>query len=71
MATVYRKHRVVLESEKIPKDDLAYIEAILNEKANRISQMLKGIYTSAYHKFYIDEIYLFITKKIVNVSSKL
>jgi len=26
---------------------------------------LKGLYTAAYHKFYIDEIYLFITKKVI------
>ncbi len=36
-----------------------------NEKANNISVVLKGIYTSAYHKFYFDEIYLFITKKLI------
>ncbi|MES1225104.1 MAG: NADH-quinone oxidoreductase subunit L, partial [Bacteroidota bacterium] len=26
---------------------------------------LSGLYQSAYHKFYIDELYLFITKKIL------
>ncbi len=36
-----------------------------NAKAQAFSYMLKGIYTSTYNKFYIDEIYLFITKKIV------
>ena len=27
--------------------------------------MLNGLYNSAYHKFYIDEIYVFITQKII------
>ncbi len=36
-----------------------------NEKPDRIAASLSGLYTSAYHKFYIDEIYLFITKKII------
>ncbi|MEI6816715.1 MAG: NADH-quinone oxidoreductase subunit L [Bacteroidota bacterium] len=36
-----------------------------NEKANNISVALKGIYTYAYNKFYFDEIYLFITKKLI------
>lgn len=36
-----------------------------NNKPDRISEMLGGIYRSAYRKFYIDEIYLFITKKVV------
>jgi NADH-quinone oxidoreductase subunit L len=31
----------------------------------RFADGIKGIYTTAYHKFYIDEIYLFITKKII------
>ena len=31
----------------------------------RMANGLKGLYTGAYHKFYIDELYLFITKKIV------
>lgn len=30
-----------------------------------ISQKLGGIYQAAYHKFYIDELYLFVTKKIL------
>jgi len=36
-----------------------------SEKAERISQSLGSLYKAAYKKFYIDEIYLFITKKIV------
>jgi len=27
--------------------------------------LFRGIYKAAYHKFYIDELYLFITKKII------
>jgi NADH-quinone oxidoreductase subunit L len=30
-----------------------------------VANGLKGLYQGAYHKFYIDEIYLFITKKVV------
>jgi NADH-quinone oxidoreductase subunit L len=36
-----------------------------SSKADSISQSLGGLYKTAYRKFYIDEIYLFITKKIV------
>lgn len=31
----------------------------------RMADGMKGLYRSAYHKFYIDELYLFITKKII------
>ena len=31
----------------------------------RISKGLGGFYTAVFHKFYFDEIYLFITKKII------
>jgi len=34
-------------------------------KAEKISQSLGGLYKAAYRKFYIDEIYLFITKEII------
>jgi NADH-quinone oxidoreductase subunit L len=34
-------------------------------RADKISTALGGLYRTAYHKFYIDEIYLFITKKII------
>ena len=34
-------------------------------KAEKLSQSLGALYKAAYKKFYIDEIYLFITKKIV------
>jgi len=36
-----------------------------NELPERISISLKGIYQSAYRKFYVDELYVFITKKII------
>ena len=36
-----------------------------SNRANAISEKLSGIYKAAYKKFYIDEIYLFITKKII------
>ena len=36
-----------------------------NEKPARIASTFGGIYQAAYNKFYIDEIYLFITKKIL------
>ena len=38
---------------------------IENDKPNKLAASIKGIYTSAYHKFYFDEIYLFITKKVI------
>lgn len=36
-----------------------------NDKPASIAASLNGFYKAAYHKFYIDELYLFITKKIV------
>jgi len=36
-----------------------------NDKAEKIAATLGGLYQSAYKKFYIDEIYLFITQKII------
>jgi len=36
-----------------------------NDIANKISSALGGAYKAAYNKFYIDEIYLFVTKKIL------
>jgi NADH-quinone oxidoreductase subunit L len=36
-----------------------------SDRAQRISNSLGGLYRTAYRKFYIDEIYLFITKKII------
>lgn len=36
-----------------------------NEKPNKITSAFGGLYKAAYQKFYIDEIYLFITRKII------
>jgi NADH-quinone oxidoreductase subunit L len=36
-----------------------------NDRPERIANALSSFYTAAYHKFYIDEIYLFITKKVL------
>ncbi len=36
-----------------------------NDKPAKITQALGGFYRAAYHKFYIDEVYLFVTKKIL------
>jgi NADH-quinone oxidoreductase subunit L len=36
-----------------------------NDKPARITATLGGLYQSAYRKFYIDEIYFFITKKVL------
>jgi NADH-quinone oxidoreductase subunit L len=32
---------------------------------DRVAKSLKGLYTATYNKFYIDEVYLFVTKKII------
>jgi NADH-quinone oxidoreductase subunit L len=36
-----------------------------NSKPDKFASSLRGLYKTAYHKFYIDEIYLFITQKII------
>lgn len=36
-----------------------------NEKPAKLAASLSGLYKSAYHKFYIDELYLFVTKKVL------
>jgi NADH-quinone oxidoreductase subunit L len=36
-----------------------------NSRPDTVASKMKGLYKAAYHKFYIDEIYLFITKKII------
>jgi NADH-quinone oxidoreductase subunit L len=36
-----------------------------NSKPEKFAASLRGLYKAAYHKFYIDEIYLFITQKII------
>lgn len=36
-----------------------------SNKPQQVSTALGGLYKAAYHKFYMDELYLFITKKVV------
>jgi len=36
-----------------------------NDVPNRITKSLGILYTATFHKFYIDEVYLFFTKKII------
>lgn len=36
-----------------------------NDKSDKLAASFNGFYKAAYHKFYIDEIYLFITKKVL------
>jgi NADH-quinone oxidoreductase subunit L len=36
-----------------------------NNRPDKFAASLSGLYKAAYHKFYIDEIYLFITQKII------
>jgi NADH-quinone oxidoreductase subunit L len=36
-----------------------------NNKSDKVATALGGFYTAAYKKFYIDEVYIFITKKII------
>lgn len=36
-----------------------------NERSDKMAATLGGIYKTIYHKFYVDELYLFITKKII------
>ena len=36
-----------------------------NERSDKMAASLGGIYKTIYHKFYVDEIYLFVTKKII------
>ena len=36
-----------------------------NDKPDRIAASLSGLYKAAYHKFYIDELYMFITQKLI------
>ena len=36
-----------------------------SDRSDKIAVSLRGLYKAAYHKFYIDEIYLFITKKVL------
>ena len=37
----------------------------LNPMPQKMANGMRGLYSGAYHKFYIDEVYLFVTKKMV------
>ncbi|MEO5683668.1 MAG: NADH-quinone oxidoreductase subunit L [Chitinophagaceae bacterium] len=43
----------------------AYLFRYKNERPEKYSGQLGGLYKAAYSKFYIDELYVFITKKII------
>jgi NADH-quinone oxidoreductase subunit L len=43
----------------------AYLYRVASDRPARAAAAFRGLYTFAYHKFYIDEVYLFITKKII------
>ncbi|MBS1666529.1 MAG: NADH-quinone oxidoreductase subunit L [Bacteroidetes bacterium] len=43
----------------------SYLYKTANTRPQAIAHSLGGLYQTAYKKFYIDEIYLFITKKII------
>ena len=36
-----------------------------NDRPGKLATALNGFYTTAYNKFYIDELYLFVTKKVL------
>lgn len=36
-----------------------------NDHPNQLSNSFGGLYQAAYHKFYMDELYLFVTKKVI------
>ncbi len=36
-----------------------------SEIPDKVADTVKGLYTSAYHKFYFDEIWVFVTKRII------
>lgn len=42
-----------------------WMYAKASDKPAKLAATLGGLYKAAYHKFYIDELYLFITKKIL------
>ena len=43
----------------------AYLYRVASDRPARAAAAFRGLYQFAYHKFYIDEVYLFITKKII------
>jgi NADH-quinone oxidoreductase subunit L len=36
-----------------------------NDKSDKVANAFGGFYTAAYKKFFVDEVYIFITKKII------
>ncbi len=42
-----------------------YLYKNANDHPNQLSNSLGGLYKAAYHKFYMDELYLFVTKKVI------
>jgi NADH-quinone oxidoreductase subunit L len=43
----------------------AYLYRVASDRPVRAAAAFRGLYEFAYHKFYIDEVYLFITNKII------
>jgi len=43
----------------------AYLYRVASDRPARAAAAFRGLYKFAYHKFYIDEVYTFITKKII------
>jgi NADH-quinone oxidoreductase subunit L len=43
----------------------AYLYGKRSDRPAKVAAAARGFYTLAYHKFYIDEVYSFITKKII------
>jgi NADH-quinone oxidoreductase subunit L len=43
----------------------AWLYGTMNDRPGRLASAVGGLYRLAYHKFYIDEIYAFVTRKII------
>ncbi|HUB62510.1 MAG TPA: NADH-quinone oxidoreductase subunit L [Puia sp.] len=43
----------------------AYLYRVVSDRPKRAAVAFRGVYQFAYHKFYIDEVYSFITKKVI------
>jgi NADH-quinone oxidoreductase subunit L len=43
----------------------AYLYRRESNRPERVAAAIRGVYLFAYHKFYIDEVYTFITKKVI------
>jgi NADH-quinone oxidoreductase subunit L len=42
-----------------------YLYRVESDRPERVAGSLRGLYKFAYHKFYIDEVYSFVTKKVI------